>query len=216
MSRWFITGTDTEVGKTVVTACLAQAARAWGSVVAAKPVASGVVAGAVGEDEALLAQAAGHQPLGLYRFCEPLSPHRAAILENRSVEPQEMINWVSSLEADTVLVEGVGGFKVPLSLEPSFDVADLAVAFGGKVVIVAADRLGVLNHTLLTVDAVRRCGLEIGAVVLNRGLGTSLRTNLLDLQQLLSFPVLTLETLDPGDSRQREEAGNRWCRTLLC
>lgn len=216
MSRWFITGTDTEVGKTVVTACLAQAARGQGSVVAAKPVASGVIPGTEGDDAALLAQAAGHPPLGLYRFREPLSPHRAALLEDSPIEPHRLIHWVESLRADTVLVEGVGGFKVPLSLDPPFDVGDLAVAFGGKVLLVAADRLGVLNHTLLTIDAIRCRGLEIGGVVLNRGFGTTLRTNLFDLRQLLDVPVLTLETLDPSHCGQREDAGKAWWLALTC
>src|SRR5687768_2946774 len=99
--RLFVTGTDTGVGKTVVTACLAAAARRRGSVVACKPVASGVPPGQAGEDAELLGRCAGHPPLVLAAFEAPLSPHRAAMLEGRQVG-DDVLERIRALQADTV------------------------------------------------------------------------------------------------------------------
>ncbi|MEQ1569151.1 MAG: ATP-dependent dethiobiotin synthetase BioD, partial [Myxococcota bacterium] len=132
--RLFVTGVDTGVGKSVVTACLAAARRRVGSVVACKPVASGVPAGEPGEDAALLGWAAGHPPCGFAAFSAPLSPHRAAEREGRVVS-DDVLDQLRSLSADTVLVEGVGGWRVPLRLTPPLWVADLARATGGAVVV---------------------------------------------------------------------------------
>lgn len=210
-SRWFVTGTDTEIGKSVVTACLAQAARRWGSVVAAKPVASGVEPGTAGEDAELLGAAAGHPPLVLRTWRAPLSPHRAALAEGRPVDPEALDGFCRGLAADTVLVEGVGGWRVPLRADHvRYEVRDLARATGGRVVVVAADRLGVINHTRLTVEAVRADGLNLAGVVLNRGVGDASEarsSNLDDLRLLIDVPVAVLEALDVGDPAAREAAG---------
>lgn len=215
--RWFVTGTDTEVGKTVVTACLAQAARALGNVIAAKPVASGVPPGTAGEDAELLGAAAGHPPRVLATWEAPLSPHRAALSEGHAPEPADLDRFCRDLRADVVLVEGVGGWRVPIRADIlRYDVVDLARATGGAVLVVAADRLGVLNHTLLTVAAIRQDGLEVSGVVLNRGVGPetpSRTTNLLDLRMLLDVPVVVLDPLDPRDPNARAAAGEGlWAR----
>lgn len=161
----FVTGTDTGVGKTVVTAALAAAvARAGLPVRALKPVASGVSPGEVGEDEALLGLAAGHQPLSAIRLVAPLSPHRAARLEGAAPDPAAVVTWIRANAGTPTLVEGAGGFEVPITAD--FRMSDLAAALGWPVLIVAADRLGVLNHTLLTVQAVRARGLPVAGVVL--------------------------------------------------
>jgi dethiobiotin synthetase len=213
--RLFVTGTDTDVGKSLVTACLAQAARDTGTVVAAKPVASGVEPGTVGDDAVLIATAAGHTPVCFVSFAAPLSPHRAARLEGRA-PPSSLLDDVALLSADTVLVEGVGGWRVPLGGGWWND--DLARATGGQVVVVAADRLGVLNHTLLTVEAVRRSGLQVAGVVLNRGIAgedASRAHNLDDLRELTGLPVVVLTRLDPGDEAARAEAGRTLWRGIV-
>lgn len=218
-SRWFVTGTDTEVGKSVATACLAQAARRWGSVCAAKPVASGVPPGEAGEDATLLADAAGHPPRVHLTLTAPLSPHRAALEEGRAVDPAALMRFVEAQQAHTVLIEGVGGWRVPISLEPPCEVRDLARATGGGVLIVAADRLGVLNHTLLTTQAVHSDGLSLRGVVLNRGLpgdGLARRYNLDDLERLLEVPVAVLDALDPTDPVARAAAGEALWARLAC
>lgn len=191
--RVFVTGIDTDVGKSVVTACLAAAARAHGSVVAAKPVASGVATGTAGEDAERLALGAGHPPTVFATYATPVSPHRAALLEGRPV-PDRLLDWVAALDADTVLVEGAGGWRVPLS--PTLWMADLARATAGPCIVVAADRLGVLNHTLLTVEAITRDGFDVLGVVLNQGMvradDVSTASNLDDLRALLDVPVVPL------------------------
>lgn len=215
--RLFITGTDTEVGKTVITAALARAARTSGGVVAAKPVASGVPPGEPGEDAARIAAAAGHAPLSFASFETPVSPHRAAELEGRSV-PDDLLERIRGLHADTVLVEGVGGWAVPICLDPPLWVSDLAHATGGAVVVVADDRLGVLNHTLLTVAAIRREGLPIAAVVLNRRAAAeqdaSRSFNLEDLRRLLDVPVVAAPTLDPDDEADVTQLGGVLLHTI--
>jgi dethiobiotin synthase len=197
--RLFVTGTDTDVGKSVVTACLAAAARAHGTVVACKPVASGVPAGTAGEDALRIARGAGHDPLVFTTWSTPVSPHRAAWLEGRPVVP-DLLERVRALQADTVLVEGAGGWRVPVAAPSDTTPArealwmkDLAAATGGPCIVVAADKLGVLNHTLLTVEAIRRDGLQVLGVVLNQGLrpedDISTSSNEADLRWLLDVPL---------------------------
>ena len=207
--RWFITGTDTEVGKSVVTACLAQAFRAHGTTIAAKPVASGVPDGEVGEDAALLAHGAGHPPTCLVSLVPPVSPHRALLDEAQTIRPADLERWIGELQADFVLVEGVGGWRVPIQVgEHPIAVTDLARWTQGPVVVVARDRLGVLNHTLLTVEAVRRDGFEVVGVVLNQfDSEDSPPANLEDLRMLLDVPVVVLPNLDPTDPHARQSAG---------
>lgn len=227
--RVFVTGTDTGVGKTLVSSCLARAARARGSVLAVKPVASGVD-GEFGDDALRLGAAAGHAPVVYAAFAAPLSPHRAAAAEGRTV-PDDVCDRIARLEADAVIVEGVGGWRVPLRTgsKPLW-VVDLARATSGfvagphpagSVVVVAADRLGALNHTLLTVEAVRGAGLPVGGVVLNRGAGApdpsdrSRATNARDLQELLDVPVAVVERVDPSDDAALARAGAALWRAIF-
>jgi len=192
-TTWFITGTDTEVGKTVVTACLAAAFH--GTALAAKTVASGVEL-PPGEDAALLGFAAGHPAQVFQTWAAPLSPHRAAALEDRPLDVPAFLAWLSALHGAPLLVEGVGGWTVPLS--PELAVPDVARRLGAPVLLVAADRLGVLNHTLLSARAIQADGLRLAGVVLNRGLpgDPSSQYNLDDLRTLLQVPVAVCPTVD--------------------
>ena len=209
MKRWFVTGTDTEVGKSVVTAALA--ASSPGTVAALKPVASGVAPGTFGEDAELLGRAAGHAQVCV-ALPLPVSPHRAAAEEDQALELEALLEWIEGHQAEEVWVEGVGGWAVPLSWTVS--VADLAEALGAPVVVVAADRLGVLNHTLLTVRAIQSRGLEVAGVVLNAAGparpqdGDARRFNLLDLRELLpGVPVVPCPHLDPSSQEELVAAG---------
>lgn len=191
MKGLFVTGTDTEVGKTVVSAALAAALRARGEPVrAVKPVATG--SPPPGADAALLGLAAGHPPLVLRCLLEPCAPDRAARMAGERLDLAVLVDGTRELVAAGVgVVEGVGGWRVPLT--PQADLADLAQALGLPVVIVAANRLGVLNHTLLTVDAVRGRGLSLAGVVLNDMVGaisTLHEWNALDLADRVQAPVL--------------------------
>lgn len=210
--RLFVTGTDTDVGKSVITACLAAAARAHGTVVACKPVASGVAPGTPGDDATRIARGAGHAPLVFATWAPPVSPHRAAWLEGRPV-PSDLLDRVQALRADTVLVEGAGGWRVPVAApspaSPVQEVVwmrDLAAATGGPCVVVAADKLGVLNHTLLTVEAIQRDGFDVLGVVLNQGMrpadDASTSSNEADLRWLLDVPLATAPHVPDGPAAE--------------
>ena len=160
----FVTGTATEVGKTVATACLAAGLRARGLPVRAiKPLATG--GPPPGEDALLLGRVAGHPPLNLLSLPTPCSPERAALQDGSRIDLDAILAGIRALAGeDLVVVEGVGGWRVPLTADR--DLADLAAALALPVILVAANRLGVLNHCLLSVDAIRARGLSLAAVIL--------------------------------------------------
>jgi dethiobiotin synthetase len=169
----FVTGTDTGVGKTVLSAALLAAMAAAGEPVAAcKPVLTGVAStpdpDAWPSDDELLAGAYGGDPHDVtsLRFAAAASPHLAAALEGRTVDPAALVDGVrdAATGGQTLVVEGVGGLLVPLC--ESFDVCDLAADLGLPVVVAARPGLGTINHTLLTLMAARGRGLHVRAVVL--------------------------------------------------
>lgn len=167
----FITATDTNAGKTFVTAGLTRGLRALGrDAVAMKPVASGFEHG-VNADLAELAAAADHSlpphDLNQYGFTPAIAPHRAAELAGEAIELGPMlVAWqrVSARHAD-VLVEGVGGFLVPFG--PRLMQADLMQALGLPVLLVVGVRLGCINHALLSAQAIRAAGLDLVGWVAN-------------------------------------------------
>jgi len=165
----FVTGTDTEVGKSVVAASICAALAAAGERVAAfKPVVTGLddAPGDFGHDHELLASVAnaGQSPedVAPYRFGPPVSPHLAADVALTTVEPAELLS--AARRHDLLVAEGVGGLMVPLT--PGYLVRDLALDLGLPVVIAARSGLGTINHTLLTVEAARTGGLRVAAVVM--------------------------------------------------
>jgi len=175
MSGYFIVGTDTGVGKTLVASALITRMVAAGMRVAAmKPISAGCVHTAEGwlnDDVARLRQAANVKlPLALinpYAFEMAIAPHIAA--EQAGVEIDlaliEQAYRAISAQADTVIVEGVGGFLVPLSRQQT--AADLALRLNLPLVLVIGMRLGCLNHALLTVEAIQRRGLTLAGWVAN-------------------------------------------------
>jgi dethiobiotin synthetase len=211
--RLAVTGTDTGVGKTVVTCALLSALRARGRDVGGmKPVETGVVARHAGTDAERIRRAAGgvHRPEDVcpITFPDPLSPHVAARRAGSAVDVHALDRAFARVEraADAVLVEGAGGLLVPLT--PALSFADLAARWRLELVIVAANRLGVINHLLLTVREAERRGLVVRGVVLNacrRGAGgLAAATNeevvreLLPAMPLAPFPWLgaTVEHAD--------------------
>ena len=168
--RIFITGTDTGVGKTVVTRALARAARRLGiEVVAVKPVESGV--DGRGETDALrIARAAGDpESRGrcLYAFEAAVSPHLAAQMEGRDVSPDALLQFLEScaVRSEMVLAEGAGGLLVPLADGVTY--GDVIARSGYSLLIVAPNILGTINATLLTIEAARRRNISVIGVVLN-------------------------------------------------
>lgn len=171
----FVTGTDTGVGKTLVSCALLQAFAARGLRVAGmKPVAAGCKMegkSLVSEDaEMLLAAGNTLTPLeqvNPYAFQPPLAPHIAAAMAGTEIALPPIIAAFEKLQAqaDLVVVEGVGGFRVPLNDRE--DTADLAQLLGLPVVLVVGMRLGCLNHALLTAEAILQRGLTLEGWVAN-------------------------------------------------
>jgi dethiobiotin synthetase len=167
----FVTGTDTEVGKTVVAAALAAALAADGEAVGAfKPVVTGTDEPLDGKprDHELLAACAGMEPRDVapYTFGPAVSPHLAAELAEMAIDPMVLVETARrNGEGRTLIAEGVGGFLVPITLD-GYLVRDLAVALDLPVVVVARPGLGTINHTLLTVESIRAAGLEVAGVVI--------------------------------------------------
>ena len=166
-----ITGTDTGVGKTAVSAALLRALRAEGHhPFPIKPVETGCADLALPEDGIALSVAAGGVPLDLvcpFRYRLPAAPATAARLEGARHTFQGVLEHIRRIEAThrLVIVEGAGGLLVPLSDDKTF--ADLARAVGASLVVVARDALGTLNHTSLTLEAASSRGVPVLAVVLN-------------------------------------------------
>ncbi|MBS1189329.1 MAG: bioD [Rhodocyclaceae bacterium] len=194
---WFIAGTDTEIGKTFVACTLLHAARARGwSAVGMKPVAAGTAPDGTNEDvEQLRAASSLDLPLRLinpYLFQAPIAPHIAAAEEGIDIDFARIGKAYGELaaQADVVVVEGVGGFRVPLGEDR--DSADLAVALGLPVILVVGMRLGCISHALLTAEAIAARGLTLAGWVANRvdPAMTRFEENLAALRRRLPAPLL--------------------------
>jgi len=174
MKGVFITGTDTGVGKTLVTCGIARLLKQGGVRVGVmKPIATG------DRDDAkrLIAAAGVDDPIELVNplfFKTPLAPSVAAQLERRAIDLEEVykVYWVLQKKYDVLLVEGIGGVKVPL--DESTYVLDLIQALRLPALVVARAALGTLNHTLLTLDALERGKISVVGVLLNGGTGKTL------------------------------------------
>lgn len=210
---FFIAGTDTGVGKTHTTVALLHAAARLGySTVGMKPVAAGFdkVAGRwINEDvEALLAAssiAAARKEINPYALREAIALHIAADHQGLGLAIPPLCAAYEALSgrADVVLVEGAGGFLVPL--DATHDMGDLAVALRLPVILVVGMRLGCLNHALLTAEAIRTRGLTLAAWVAN-DLGTGMAeyaANLATLERRLAAPLLASLPWQPGQDARR-------------
>jgi dethiobiotin synthetase len=176
MRGLFVTGTDTGVGKTVVSAALlASLAAAGESVRAYKPVVTGLedpaeiaARGQWPPDHELLGTAAGMSPRDVapLRYGPAVSPHLAAELAGERIDPERLLAAARAGTAgETLIAEGVGGLLTPLTED--YTVCDLAAAIGLPVLIAARPGLGTINHTLLTLRVARAAGLQVCGVVLN-------------------------------------------------
>lgn len=212
MKGLFVTGTDTGVGKTLVACALLRGYAGKGlRAVGMKPVAAGATRTASGwdnEDVRLLAAAgnvtAPAEEVNPYCFEPPIAPHVAAERAGVAIDLEVIAGRYAALSAraDVVVVEGAGGFLVPLSHRHTF--ADVAVRLGLPVVLVVGMRLGCLNHALLTRAAIEARGLRLAGWVANRidprmeAAGENLDT----LRQRLGAPLLGdvpwMEAIGPG------------------
>jgi dethiobiotin synthetase len=202
----FVTGTGTEVGKTVVAAAIARAQAAAGRRVAVfKPALTGLEN--PGEpDHALLRRASGSEQedgeISPYRYLPAASPHLAAELAGERIDPARLLEAARKAgeSADFLVCEGVGGLLVPLA--PGFLVRDLARELGLPLAIAAAPGLGTINHTLLTVEAARAAGLEVSSIVLTPWPGSPTpveESNRETIAEIAVVEVATLPRLDLAD-----------------
>lgn len=171
---WFVTGTDTEVGKTAISCALLQAAARRGLRTAAvKPVAAGCDEQGHNEDalalQAAMTEALPYAQVNPVALAPPLAPHIAAAQAGRRLQVSRLAGLcrgVSSGPVGFVLVEGAGGWRVPLNDRETL--ADLARELGGGVILVVGMRLGCINHALLTAEAIARDGLALAGWVANQ------------------------------------------------
>ena len=208
MRNFFITGTDTDAGKTFVTCALLQAFAMRGLVATPmKPVAAGTIninglqmntdVVALREASATKASLADINP---YCFSEPIAPHLAATHEKVVVDMKVIRAAFDrlSVDADTVLVEGAGGFLVPLSETQSM--AEIPRALSLEVILVVGMRLGVLNHALLTVEAIQARGLTLAGWVANTPFAGDtmmfLDENISTLSRMIPAPLLGIAPHD--------------------
>lgn len=171
----FITATDTGVGKTVIAGAIAKILRQSGKNVGVfKPIATGCTStreGLVSEDTEFLSCCAESEfsldDITPITYSTPAAPLACEAAEHRKVDLEKILtayNYICS-KTDCVIVEGIGGIRVPITA--GLDVLGMAKAFGLPVVIVARPNLGTINHTLLTIDAVRNANLPLAGVIIN-------------------------------------------------
>lgn len=196
----FVTGTDTEIGKTLVSAALVHTWVQRGVQVAAmKPIAAGADwrEGAWHNDDAdrLAAEVNVPLPQALttpYLLQTPAAPHIAAAIDKVVIDPTHLTSCVAKVarQAQVVVVEGVGGFRVPLT--DQFDTADLAKLLGLPVIMVVGMRLGCISQALLTVEAIQARGLTLKGWVANTVDPNMayLPANIEALQQRIPAPLL--------------------------
>ncbi|WP_368541550.1 dethiobiotin synthase [Enterobacter soli] len=198
--RYFVTGTDTEVGKTVASSALLQAANLQGYVTAGyKPVASGseMTPEGLRNSDALALQyhsslALAYPQVNPYTFAEPTSPHIISADEGRSIDFAVLSEGLRALEqrAEWVLVEGAGGWFTPLSDEQTF--ADWVQAEQLPVILVVGVKLGCINHAMLTAQAVQQAGLRLAGWIANDVVAPGKRHQayLTTLKRVLPAPFL--------------------------
>lgn len=195
--NYFVTGTDTGVGKTLISCALLYAFAAQGkSVAGMKPVAAGAGEDGLNDDVKQLRAAtnifASLGQINPYSFIHPIAPHIAARNAGVSINLDRIVESYKELaaQAEVVIVEGAGGFQIPLNDRQ--DSADLTVALGLPLILVVGMRLGCLNHALLTVRAIHDCGLTCAgwvANVLDADMA-ALDENIQALQQRIKAPLL--------------------------
>jgi dethiobiotin synthetase len=198
MKGCFITGTDTGVGKTFFTGLWTRTLRAAGTeALALKPICCGERT-----DAEILARANGEKltlnQINPVHLLPPLAPYTACVVEDKPLDLgliETTLAGLAKAHPGPFLVEGVGGWMVPLTRD--YYVRDWARDLGMPVVVVARASLGTINHTLLTVESIRKAGLQARGIIVNFH-GTpedmATQTNPAILEDLTGLPVLGLET----------------------
>lgn len=212
-SGLFVTGTDTGVGKTVVSAALVALYRARGPVCYWKPVQTGVEQD---DDTSVVAHLAAYAPEEVLRegvrLPRPISPHLAARRAGTTLTLASIVEPMSrrlSPPTPFWIIEGAGGAYVPINDEHMM--VDLMVMLGLPVVVVARTAVGTINHTLLTLEALRRRALDVAAVVMSGAPDAGAREA---IAQFGAVPIVELPVMDPPGpeaiARWAAQAGASW------
>lgn len=212
MKRWFITGTDTEIGKTYVASALIRWLVGQGHRVAGmKPIASGCERSAEGlrNDDALSLMAAAnmdipYETVNPFAFEPAIAPHIAAAETGQSIDIETISKVAKTIEADYLVIEGVGGWCVPLG--GGHLLAELARATADEVIIVVGMRLGCINHALLTASQVKRDGMQLKGWIANH-VDPDMQVqaeNLETLRSLMPIPLLGVLPWSPSSPHGRD------------
>ncbi|GBE01391.1 ATP-dependent dethiobiotin synthetase BioD 1 [bacterium BMS3Abin08] len=198
----FITGTDTGSGKTIITAAIARGFKSMGlNTGVMKPIETGCQErdGEMIPEDGLFLKDMADSPVPIediapYRLQTPVAPSVASRIEGREISIEHILSTYKKLRDrhDIVIVEGIGGLLVPITKH--YFVSDLVKDLDVPLIVVAANRLGVLNHTLLTVKAARMSGLDLTGVILNDTdplpEDVSTQSNYSELKSVLDIPLL--------------------------
>ena len=217
INELFITGTDTGCGKTFVCCQILNYFASQGlDVVGLKPIASGAerICGRLQNDDVELLHENSNidikaQDICRYMFAEPCSPHIASSLNNQEIKLDEICKFVDNFRAksDIVLVEGIGGWHVPINEKQM--VCDLVVELNIPVILVISNKLGCLNHASLTRDAILKTGVRFSGWVLNRLANDVVAPNAVEssLEKIMGLaPILTIDFKNEGTDFKHFEA----------
>jgi dethiobiotin synthetase len=198
MKRWFVTGTDTGIGKTRAACAIIRDLVAQGRKVAAlKPVASGcerTFDGLRNEDAlammAIMNVTLSYEEVNPFAYEPAIAPHIAAEEAGRPVDLEHIVAIANSIDADDLVIEGAGGWSVPLGDELMF--ADLVRAVDAEVILVVGMKLGCINHAVLTSGQIARDGCRLGGWIAN-AIDPHMPVypkNLITLSKLLPVPMI--------------------------
>ncbi len=222
MKKYFITGTNTDIGKTVVTAGIALASlRNSQKTIVMKPVQTGTddYPTDIQTIETLIEEKISNELSIPYAFKMPASPHLAAKKENKSIDVSKILdsyNELQKMDIDTLLVEGAGGLLVPITED--YLMIDLIKDMDISVILVTTTLLGTINHTLLSIEAMKSRGIDIAGIIINK---TSQNPSEIELDNIriikkLSKVKILAEIKDFSDQKNFEkELSNSFNKLFL-
>lgn len=222
MQRFFITGTGTGIGKTLVmTSACWQLSRAGKKVTALKPIISGFDISDMQNDTARILQSLGRRvtaeaihEISPWRFAAPLSPHMAAAREGKNIALDEVVKFCGQQQGDAVLAEGAGGVMSPINNHATM--LDVMEALSWPVILVAGSYLGALSHTLTALEALRARRITVTAVVVSESehsaMGLTETKETVEKFVRADVPVILLPRVPNRDEQWKNTPPLDWIR----